>query len=283
MKYIGAHVSAAGGVENAPLNAMKIGAKAFALFTKNQKQWRAKPLTEQSIENFKKNLQLSGISPQFVLPHDSYLINIGNPHLEARTKSINALLEEALRVEQLGLNFLNFHPGAHLKGLTEEECLNLIAEGLNQVIKQTKNCVMVIETTAGQGTVVGYSFQHIKKVIDKVKNPDRVGVCIDTCHIFTAGYDLRTQEKYENVMEDFEKTIGFSFLKGVHLNDSKKDFHTRKDRHETLGNGYLGPEAFRFIMNDHRFDNIPLILETPEPEIWAEEIKWLYGLTTQLS
>lgn len=278
MKYVGAHVSSSGGVQNAPLNAQKINAKAFALFTKNQKRWYAKPFEENTIKQFKENLKKVNIKPEHVLPHDSYLINIGNPDPEKREKSINALLDELKRVEQLGLFYLNFHPGSHLKQISEIECLDLIADGINYILSETDYATLVIETTAGQGTNLGYKFEHLQYIINKVENKKRIGVCIDTCHIFAAGYDLRTIDAYKNTMKQFDEIIGFDFLKGVHLNDAKVELGSKKDRHHSIGKGTLGLETFKFIMNDKRFDDIPLILETIEPEIWKEEIELLYSL-----
>ena len=278
MKYIGAHVSSAGGVQNAPVNARNIGAKAFALFTKNQKQWNAKPLTEESISGFKENLEAAGIKPEHVLPHDSYLINLGNPEPEKWEKSLNAFLDEAQRAEQLGLKLLNFHPGAHLKQIPEEECLNRIADAMKIVISETENVVLVIETTAGQGSNVGYVFEHLASLIEKTGKEDRTGVCIDTCHIFAAGYDIRTEEAYQKTMEAFDTIVGFKFLKGMHINDSKSEFESRVDRHHSLGLGNLGWETFSHVMKDPRLDNIPLVLETIDPELWAEEISELYKL-----
>ncbi|MES0372460.1 MAG: deoxyribonuclease IV, partial [Mariprofundaceae bacterium] len=191
MKYVGAHVSASGGVENAPLNAEKIGAKAFALFTKNQRQWVAKPLTDENIANFKSNLKRVGIAPEHVLPHDSYLINLGHPEKEPLEKSRNAFLDELQRCEQLGLKLLNFHPGSHLRKISEDECLKTISESINWALDQTSDVIAVIENTAGQGSNVGYRFEHLAAIIDGVEDKSRVGVCLDTCHSFVAGYDLR--------------------------------------------------------------------------------------------
>jgi len=275
MKYIGAHVSAGGGVENAVKNAAAIGASGFALFTKNQRQWVAKPLSEKSIAKFKEFMEEHGFNADAVLPHDSYLINLGHPELEKREKSLNAFIDEAKRVEQLGLKYLNFHPGSHLKKISEEECLDLISKNINIAIKETESCVFVIETTAGQGSNLGYKFEHLAYIIDKVEDKSRIGVCIDTAHIFAAGYDIRTKEAYEKTMQEFDKIIGFKFLKGMHINDSKAKFASRVDRHHSLGKGEIGIDAFKFIMKDKRIDNIPLILETIEPEIWADEIKLL--------
>jgi len=275
LKYIGAHVSAAGGVENAVKNAADIGARGFALFTKNQRQWSAKPLNEKNIVKFKEYMQEYGFNSDGILPHDSYLINLGHPETEKREKSLISFIDEAKRVERLGLKYLNFHPGSHLKKITEEECLDLISESVNKAIKETENCIFVIETTAGQGSNLGYKFEHLAYIIDKTEDKERIGVCIDTAHIFAAGYDIRTKEAYEETMEKFQKTVGFKFLKGMHINDSKAKFASRVDRHHSLGKGEIGIDAFKFIMQDKRIDNIPLILETIEPEIWAEEIKLL--------
>jgi len=278
MKYIGAHVSASGGVENAPVNAMEIGASAFALFTKNQRQWKSKALTGESLSAFRENQRTAGISSDHILPHDSYLINLGNPDREKREKSLRAFIDEARRAEQLGLSLLNFHPGSHLRLISEVECLDLIADSMNLVLSETDTIKLVIETTAGQGSNVGYHFDQLARLIEKSNMPDRTGVCIDTCHIFAAGYDIRTAEAFESTMESFERTVGFGKLSGVHLNDAKSEFGSRVDRHACLGKGNIGPDAFRFIMNDSRFDEIPIILETPCPEQWADEIAWLYSL-----
>ena len=277
-KYIGAHVSAAGGVENAPVNAHEIGATAFALFTKNQRQWQAKPLTEESISAFKTNCEKFGFKPQQILPHDSYLINLGHPEKTALKKSCDAFLDEMQRCEQLGLDRLNFHPGSHLNQISEDECLSLIAESINISLEKTNGVIAVIENTAGQGTNLGFSFYQLKKIIDQVEDKSRVGVCIDTAHAFSAGYDLKTKSGFENVFQEFAEVIGFEYLKGMHLNDSKKDFGSKVDRHDSLGKGTLGLEVFECIMNDDRFTGIPLILETPNEELWAEEIKLLKSL-----
>ncbi len=275
MKYVGAHVSASGGVENAVKNAADIDASGFALFTKNQRQWKAKPLSEKSINKFKELMDIHGFNTDAILPHDSYLINLGHPETEKREKSLNAFIDEAKRVEQLGLKYLNFHPGSHLKKMSEEECLDLISENVNKAIKETESCIFVIETTAGQGSNLGYKFEHLAYIIDKVKDKERIGVCIDTAHIFAAGYDIRTKEAYEKTMKEFDEIIGFKYLKGMHINDSKAKFASRVDRHHSLGKGEIGLDAFKFIMRDKRIENIPLILETIEPKIWAEEIKLL--------
>jgi deoxyribonuclease IV len=277
-KYIGAHVSAAGGVENAPENANNIGATAFALFTKNQRQWQAKPLTEENISAFKENCEKYGYKPHQILPHDSYLINLGHPEKVALKKSRDAFLDEMQRCVQLGLDRLNFHPGSHLNKISEDECLANIAESINITLEKTKGVTAVIENTAGQGTNLGFSFYQLKKIIDQVDDKSRVGVCIDTAHAYSAGYDLKTKTGFKKVFQEFDEVIGFEYLKGMHLNDSKKDFGSKVDRHDSLGKGTLGLEVFECIMNDDRFDGIPLILETPNEELWAEEIKLLKSL-----
>jgi deoxyribonuclease IV len=278
MKYIGAHVSSSGGVYNAPLNAMEIGAKAFALFTKNQKQWVAKPLDNQTIDLWFKNLELSKILPKHILPHDSYLINLGSPDNEAREKSLNAFIDEMQRCEILGLDRLNFHPGSHLRKISEEACLDLIAESINKALDATKGVKAVIENTAGQGSNLGYKFEHLAYLIDKVEDKSRIGVCIDTCHMFSAGYDIRTSEAYDKTWNEFDNIVGFKYLMGMHINDAKPALGSKVDRHDSLGKGSIGLDSFRFLMNDERMDDIPLILETIEPEIWKEEIELLYSL-----
>ena len=276
-KYAGAHVSASGGVYNAVDNALEIGAKAFALFVKNQRQWTAKPLDEKTIAKFKEKLEASGIEPKHVLPHDSYLINLGHPEDEKREKSMNAFLDEVHRCEQLGLVKLNFHPGSHLKKISEEECLDRIADAMNWTLENSESVSLIIENTAGQGSNLGYKFEHLAYLIDKVKDKSRVGVCIDTCHMFTAGYDIRTKEAYEKTWQEFDDIVGFKYLQGMHINDSKPPLGSRVDRHHSLGKGEIGLDAFRFIMNDPRMDDIPLVLETIDESLWPEEIKLLYS------
>jgi deoxyribonuclease-4 len=278
MKFVGAHVSISGGVENAPVNAHIVGAKAFALFTKNQRQWVAKPLSQKSIKAFKENCKKYGYQPEHILPHDSYLINLGHPEKQGLEKSRKAFLDEMRRCEQLGLNRLNFHPGSHLNKTTEESCLKTIAESVNIVLDQTEYVTAVIENTAGQGSNLGHTFEQIRFIIDYIEDKSRAGVCFDTCHAYAAGYDIKTNEEYEKTFRRFNEIIGFNYLKGLHLNDSKKDLASRVDRHEQITEGFLGEEFFRLIMNDPRFDNLPLILETPDDELWKEEIRFLYGL-----
>ena len=273
MKYIGAHVSASGGVESAPVNAHKIGANAFALFTKNQRQWVSKPLTEESIRLFKENCAKYDFQPEYILPHDSYLINLGHPEPEGLEKSRAAFLDEMQRCEQLGLKLLNFHPGSHLNKISVEDCLSLIAESINITLEKTKEVTAVIENTAGQGSNLGNEFWHLKYIIDRVEDKTRVGGCLDTCHTFTAGYDLL--EDYERVFNEFEEVVGFQYLRAMHLNDSKKALGSRVDRHDSIGKGFIGFPFFEKLMRDPRFDNMPLILETIDETLWPQEIAWL--------
>ena len=273
MKYIGAHVSASGGVESAPVNAHKIGANAFALFTKNQRQWVSKPLTEESIRLFKENCAKYDFQPEYILPHDSYLINLGHPEPEGLEKSRAAFLDEMQRCEQLGLKLLNFHPGSHLNKISVEDCLSLIAESINITLEKTKEVTAVIENTAGQGSNLGNEFWHLKYIIDRVEDKTRVGVCLDTCHTFTAGYDLL--EDYEKVFNEFEEVVGFQYLRAMHLNDSKKALGSRVARHDSIGKGFIGFPFFEKLMRDPRFDNMPLILETIDETLWPQEIAWL--------
>ncbi|NLX80875.1 MAG: deoxyribonuclease IV [Proteiniphilum sp.] len=278
MKYIGAHISASGGVENAPLNAKEIGAKAFAFFTRNQRQWVSKPYETKSIDLFKSRCDELGFLPDNILPHGSYLINLGHPEEEALQKSRAAFLDEMLRCEQLGLNRYNFHPGSHLHVMDVDACLDRIAESINFALDKTKGVTAVIENTAGQGTNLGHTFEQIAHIIDKVEDKSRVGVCIDTAHALAAGYEIRTREGFDETFDNFNKIVGIEYLKGMHINDSKKEVGTRVDRHDSLGKGVMSMDLFYFIMNDSRFDNMPLILETPDTDIWAEEIKMLYSL-----
>jgi len=292
-KFVGAHTSASGGVFNAAKNAQAIGAKAFALFTKNQKRWDAKPLDTKTIDLFQKALDEAGILPKHVLPHDSYLINLGHPEEEKLLKSRTAFIDELERCALLGLDRLNFHPGSHLVKMNkkqkedaifvaeaEDRCLDIIAESINIALDKTQGVKAVIENTAGQGSNLGYKFEHLAHIIDKVEDKSRIGVCIDTCHMFTAGYDIRTREAYDKTWNDFGKIVGFEYLSGMHINDSKPPLGSRVDRHHSLGEGEIGLDAFRFIMNDERMDDIPLILETIDETIWKQEIEMLYSFVS---
>lgn len=273
MKYIGAHVSASGGVEMAPVNALEIGADAFALFTKNQRQWVAKPLSDESIALFKENCDKENFDVRYILPHDSYLINLGHPDAEGLEKSRAAFLDEMQRCELLGLKMLNFHPGSHLNKLSVEECLDKIAESVNMTLDKTTGVAAVIENTAGQGSNVGNEFWHLRYIIDKVEDKSRVGVCLDTCHTYTAGYDI--VNAYDQVFAEFDEVVGRDYLRAIHLNDSKKPLGSRVDRHDSIGKGLIGIDFFKRFMQDTRFDDMPIVLETPDDTIWADEIKML--------
>lgn len=281
MKRVGAHVSIAGGVEHAPLNAAAIGAKAFAMFTKNQRQWNAKPLEPAQIAAFKKNMADHGYRASDVLPHDGYLINLGNPDSTKRKQSLDSFIDELQRCQQLGLTCLNFHPGSHLRKISVDACLSLISQSINHALDKTQGVAAVIENTAGQGSNMGHTFEQIAQIIDKVEDKSRIGVCLDTCHAFTSGYDLRTKETYTQTMDHFAQVVGFEYLRGMHINDSKPDLGSRVDRHHTLGLGKLGLEPFKLLMNDANLDEIPLVLETIDSSIWDQEIKMLYSFVEE--
>lgn len=275
MKYIGAHVSAAGGVDLAPARAHELGATAFALFTKNQRQWVAKPLEEKTIKAFKDNCKKYGFSSEQILPHDSYLINLGAPEDDKLEKSRAAFIDEMERCNQLGLTLLNFHPGSHLKKIDESDCLSRIAESINIAHEAVPSVIAVIENTAGQGTNLGWKFEQLAEIINQVKDKTRVGICIDTCHTFVAGYDLSSKEACEKTFAEFDRVVGFSYLKGMHINDSKIELGGKVDRHHSLGEGHIGWACFEYIMQDNRFDGMPLVLETINSDIWAQEIATL--------
>lgn len=281
MKRVGAHVSIAGGVENAPLNAQKIGAKAFAMFTRNQRQWHSAPLTAASIEAFRRNCDEAGFLPEHILPHDSYLINLGAPEADKIEKSREAFVTEMQRAEALGLTMLNFHPGSHLNLTDEDACLKTIAESVNRSLDATAGVTAVIENTAGQGSNLGWRFEHLARIIELVEDKSRVGVCLDTCHLFASGYDLRTPEAFDATLGEFDRVVGLLYLRGMHLNDAKQKLGSKVDRHECLGKGMIGIDAFAHIMRHPALEEIPLILETPNAEGWAEEIAMLYGFTNE--
>lgn len=282
MKYFGAHVSAAGGVFNAPLNAAAIGADTFALFTKNQRQWSAPPLKEEDIIQFKANCQAHDFRLDMILPHDSYLINLGQPDPGKAKAAHAAFAEEMKRCQALGLHRLNFHPGSHLKLISVDECLRRIADGILSALAETDGVNAVIENTAGQGSNVGFALEDIARIIEFTSADDRVKVCIDTCHSYAAGYDLKTPETYHDFWKRFDSLIGFDRLGGIHLNDAKAPLGSKLDRHDSLGCGTLGWATFERIAADPNLDDVPIILETPQPELWAEEIKHLKTAAEQL-
>ena len=279
MVYIGAHVSAAGKVSNSIKNAQDIGANAFALFVRQQRTWTAKPLKLEDIEEFKLLLNQSGIKPNKVVPHGSYLINLGNPNSEKREQSFQLFKDEAERCHKLGLLYYNIHPGSTVGECSIEESISFISEGINKLHDQVPGVCILLENAAGQGNSIGSKFEDLKMIIDKVSDKKRVGICIDTCHLFAAGYDIRSEKSYTKTMAELESKIGFEFLKAFHLNDIKGELGCGKDRHENIGKGGLGLKAFKNIVNDPKLEEIPLILETPEsPDIYAKEIEILRGL-----
>lgn len=278
MKYIGAHVSTEGGVANAPLEAIAIGAKSFALFTGSSNRWTSKAIPEEEAEAFKRNCRRGGFKAEQILPHDNFLINLGSPDPQKLHLSRKSFLEEMKRCEQLGLTMLNFHPGSHVNEIEEEKCLDLIADSINQTLEQTSGVAAILESTAGQGSNLGHRFEHLAYIISKVEDKTRVGVCIDTCHTYSAGYDLADKEGYARTWKEFDEIIGKDYLRALHLNDDLRKLGSRIDRHAEIGKGTLGMEFFKRLVNDPRFDNMPIILETPNPAIWPEEIKLLYHL-----
>ena len=275
MKYFGAHVSIAGGVANAPENAAAIGATGFALFTKNQRQWRAPDLTAQEIDNFREACKRHGFAPEAILPHDSYLINLGNPDAEKRANATAAFAAELQRVEALGLKYLNFHPGSGLKELSMAETIRNIAEAIRAAVADTSTAIAVIENTAGQGAVCGSSLLELQQLAEAVGRPDRCAVCIDTCHAFAAGIDLATPEGYDAFWKEFDARLGRPMLRAMHLNDAKAPCGSHLDRHAPLGDGTIGWPLFERLAKDPALDGIPMILETPEPERWPAEIQRL--------
>ncbi|MBO4345461.1 MAG: deoxyribonuclease IV [Victivallales bacterium] len=275
MKYFGAHCSIAGGLQNAAIQAHDIGATGFAMFTKSQRQWSAKPITDEEAELFKATCRDLGYSPEMILPHDGYLINLGQPDAEKRAQSLDAFIDELSRCRKLGLTMLNFHPGSHLKVVPEAEDIKIIGESVRAALQEVPDVTAVFENTAGQGSNLGFAFSQLADMMAVVGMPERVGVCFDTCHGFAAGYGLVTEEEFEKTFDEFDRTIGLEYLRAMHLNDAKGVLGQKLDRHAPLGDGNIGWEPFARIAADSRFDGIPLILETPEVEKWPQEIAWL--------
>ncbi len=280
MKYVGAHVSAAGGVQNTPIAAAEINAKAFALFTGSSARWVSKAISDEEAELFRKNCEIYGYTPDVILPHDNFLINLGSPDSKKLAMSRKSFLDEMKRCEKLGLRMLNFHPGSHLNEIDEDACLDLIAESINITLDKTEGVTAVLESTAGQGSNLGFRFEQLARIISGVEDKSRIGVCVDTCHSHSAGYDFVSEEGYRQAWKEFDDTIGAGYLRALHLNDNKRTLGSRIDRHEKRGEGSLGLGFFRRLMNDPRFDDMPLILETPDPGIWKSEIELLYSLQT---
>lgn len=279
---VGAHVSAAGGVQNSPVNARAIGAGAFALFTRNQRRWDSPPYSDETVTLFRDALEDAGYTRDQVLPHAGYLINLGSPDEEVRRKSILGLTDELARTVALGLGLLNFHPGTSKGTLNEEETCRRIAHGIDTVLEAVDDprdepANLVLENTAGQGNNMGATFEQLARIIAASTHPERLAVCIDTCHAFAAGFDIRTAAGWDALMADLDRIIGLDRLAGVHLNDSLGELGSRKDRHRHIGEGEIGTAGFQAIMRDTRLDGLPLILETPEEERWAEEIALLHS------
>lgn len=273
--YVGAHVSAAGGVDNAPRNAIEIGATAFSLFTRNQRRWTSAPYSEETIAAFHREMRAAGYTADQVIPHASYLVNLGSPDEEVREKSVEGLADELSRTVQLGLRWLNFHPGTSKGEFDEETTLRRIAEAVDRVLALVDGGVLVLENTAGQGSAMGEHFYQLARIIEYSKTPDRLAVCIDTCHAFAAGYDIRSAEGWDAMMSELDATVGLNKLAALHLNDSTGALGSKKDRHRPIGEGEIGIEGFRALMADRRLDGKPLILETPDTERWSEEIRML--------
>ena len=278
MMYIGAHVSIAGGVQTAPQRAIDLEATALGLFTKNQRQWAAKPLDVEQIREFRDGLDRSGISQEHAVIHSSYLINIANPDPEKRLKSVAALLEECLRAEQLGLSLVNFHPGSGMGEITDDESIDLIAQGCRAILDRTTTAVLVLECTAGQGAHVGHRFSHLGQIIRSAGSPERLRICVDSCHVFAAGYDVRKPDGYEQMMSEIEHEVGLDRLVAIHLNDSKSELGSRTDRHDQIGDGRIGLEGLANFVRDPRLADLPFVLETPDPDRWKDEIALLAAI-----
>lgn len=277
-KFVGAHTSISGGLHNAVAEAASIGANAFALFLRSQRTWACKPLETEKAELFKAACADHGFSPKHILPHGSYLLNLGSPNAETLRKSRETLVDELQRCEALGLCQYNFHPGSTCGEISVEECCKKVAEGINRALDKTSGVTVVIENMSRQGNTIGGRFEEIRSIIDGVRDKSRVGVCIDTCHAFAAGFDIRDKKGFDSMMKEFDDVIGLKFLCGMHLNDSKGELGCHLDRHENIGKGKLGLEVFRCIMNDPRLADIPLILETPMGVSDADEVKLLFSL-----
>lgn len=278
MYFIGPHVSIGGGVEHAPINAKVLGATGFGMFVKNQRQWTAAPYTTANLAAFKAQMKADGYTAAQVMPHAGYLINLANPDAAAHEKSMAALLDELRRCMALGLDKLNLHPGSHLRLITPKAACERVAESINAALSETAGVTVVIENTAGSGGNLGSTFEEIRSIIDGVEDKTRVGVCLDTMHAFAAGYDIRTRDGFLKAMEHFSQTVGMNYLCGMHLNDSKVGLNAHVDRHESLGAGLLGLDVFKCIMRDTRFEDMPLVLETPNEDIWKKEIQQLMDM-----
>jgi deoxyribonuclease IV len=269
---LGAHMSIAGGIHTAVERGISIGCTTMQMFVKNNNQWRGKNLSEEDVLTYKNLLRESRIGP--VVVHDTYLINLCATDKQILQKSREALKDELDRCETLGVEYLNFHPGSHV-GAGEEDGIRRIVESLDMIHEETKGYRVksVLETTAGQGTAIGYRFEQLRSIIDGVSEPQRMAVCVDTCHVFAAGYDISTESGYEKTFEEFDAIIGLDRLVAFHVNDSKRELNSRVDRHEHIGAGKIGKNGFRLLMNDGRFSTVPKILETPKGPEMKEDVK----------
>ena len=272
---VGAHTSAAGGVHNALYRGRDINASVIQLFTSNQRQWKSSLIPQKEVDLWNEAIEETGIS--HVMSHDSYLINLGSPNKQALDKSKKAFEKEIQRCHQLKIPYLNFHPGSAIKKDSEEKCLDTIIASLlsmRSLINKGKTR-MILETTAGQGTNVGYKFEHLGYIIGRVHGKIPIGVCIDTCHSFAAGYDIRTKKDWDKTLLEFSKKIGLKYLYAFHVNDSLKPLGSRRDRHASLGKGKIGLESFRFLMTHPKTKHLPKYLETPVSSKWKDEIQML--------
>jgi deoxyribonuclease-4 len=281
MHLIGPHTSIAGGLDQAIIRAAELGSSGFGMFSKNQRQWRSKPITDEEADRFSTTLAELGFSADAVLVHDSYLINLANPDAEKHRRSLDAFIDEMRRIEQLGLHLLNFHPGSHLGLLEQREALALVARSLDEAIDETEHAIAVVENTVGAGNTLGSTIEELATILEYVRSPQRVGFCLDTCHAHAAGYDLSSVEGFEAFITRFDELIGISKLRGMHLNDAMHPAGSKLDRHESLGEGTIGWQTFDHIASDERFASIPLVLETIDEEKWALEVARLRGRSAQ--
>ena len=277
---LGAHMSVAGGFEKSVERGLKVGCRTMQIFTKSNNQWLAPPITPEQALVFKRAVKQSGIGPVFA--HTAYLINAGSPDQETCERSRQALKVEVERATVLGLAFVVLHPGSH-KETGEEACIDRIAKTVAWVLSQTRGSTVKVlyEIAAGQGACVGHRFEHLADLLKKTGHPERTGICLDTCHLFAAGYDIRTKAAYEKTMAEFDRIIGLNRIQAIHLNDSKKELGCRVDRQEHIGQGQIGLEGFRCLLNDKRLNRLPMVLETPKDEECTEDVmnlKVLRGL-----
>ncbi|GAB67735.1 apurinic/apyrimidinic endonuclease Apn1, partial [Plasmodium cynomolgi strain B] len=274
-----------GGVQNSPTNCFNVAGQAFALFLKNQRKWDSPSLSPENIKQFEQNCKAYNLDVKFILPHGSYLINLANPDKEKREKSYLSFLDDVKRCEQLNIQLYNFHPGSTTGMCSLEEGIRNVAECINRVHKETANVVIVLENSAGQKNSVGSKFEDLKKIISQVEDKSRIGVCLDTCHTFAAGYDIRSYNDFDQVMKQFDEVVDATYLKAVHLNDSKSDLGSGLDRHENIGKGKLTLETFKYVMTSRYFKNIPIVLETPDvtndESVYKYEIRYLYEMVVK--